>query len=65
MSAAYTNCGKTTSANREQWAKINTDRKRSPTLRIVSKNHATTAAQVTAEMNIHLEDPVSAKNCPT
>jgi hypothetical protein len=25
------------------------------------KNHRTTAAQVTAELNIHLEDPFSAK----
>jgi hypothetical protein len=33
------------------------------TLRIVSKNHTTTAAQVdrTAELNIHLVDPVSTK----
>jgi hypothetical protein len=29
--------------------------------RTVSKNHRTTAAQVTAELNIHLEDPVSIK----
>jgi hypothetical protein len=29
--------------------------------RIVSKNHTTTAAQVTAELNIHLDDPVSTK----
>jgi hypothetical protein len=28
--------------------------------RIVSKNHTTTAAQVAAELIIHLEDPVSA-----
>jgi hypothetical protein len=26
------------------------------------KDHKTTAAQVTAELNIHLEDPVSTKN---
>jgi hypothetical protein len=26
---------------------------------IVSKNHRTAAAKVTAELNIHLEDPVS------
>jgi hypothetical protein len=31
------------------------------TSRIVLKNHRTTAAQVTAELNIHLEDPVSTK----
>jgi len=29
--------------------------------RIVSKNHRTTAAKVTAELNIHIEDPVSTK----
>ena len=29
--------------------------------RIVSKNHRTTAALVTAELNIHLGDPVSTK----
>jgi hypothetical protein len=29
--------------------------------RTVSKNHSTTAAQVTAELNIYLEDPVSTK----
>jgi hypothetical protein len=29
--------------------------------RIVLKNYRTTAAQVTAELNIHLEDPVSEK----
>jgi hypothetical protein len=28
---------------------------------IVSKNHRTTAAQVTAELNIYLDDPVSTK----
>jgi hypothetical protein len=28
---------------------------------IVLKNHITTAAQMTAEMNIHFEDPVSKK----
>jgi hypothetical protein len=30
--------------------------------RIVLKNHRTTAAQVTAELNIQLEDPVSTKS---
>jgi hypothetical protein len=29
--------------------------------RIASKNHRTTAAKVTVELNIHLEDPVSTK----
>jgi hypothetical protein len=30
-------------------------------VRIVSKNHRTTAAKVKEELNIHLEDPVSTK----
>jgi len=29
--------------------------------RIVSKNHLTTVAKMTAELNIHLQDPVSTK----
>jgi hypothetical protein len=28
---------------------------------VVSKNHRSAAAQVTAEMDIHVEDPVSTK----
>jgi hypothetical protein len=36
-----------------------TERDRCTLRRIVSKNHRTTAAQVRAELNIHLEDPVS------
>jgi hypothetical protein len=44
----------------EQWEKVNTDRKSSSYMRrIVSKNHTTTGAQVTAELK--LEDPVSTK----
>jgi len=59
---AYTNHGKTYSAKR------NSDQK--PKLcetdhyvmkRIVSKNHSTNAAEVTAEFNIHREEPVSTK----
>jgi hypothetical protein len=46
--SAYTNHGKTTSVSEN-----NSDRKRS------SQN---CAAEVTAELNIHLEDPVSTKN---
>jgi hypothetical protein len=46
----------------EQWAKKTlTERDDHALRRIVSKNHRTTAAQVTAESNIHLEDPVSTK----
>jgi hypothetical protein len=38
-----------------------TERDRHTLRRIVAKNQTTTAAQVTAELNIHLEDPVSIK----
>ena len=63
--SACTNHGKTNINEEEQWAKIKTDRKGSSYVtRIVSKNHRNSAAQVTAELNIHLEDPVSTK-CPT
>jgi hypothetical protein len=36
-----------------------TERDHSTLGRTVSKNHRTTGAQVRAELNIHLEDPVS------
>jgi hypothetical protein len=59
--SAYTN-------HQETSAKRNSDRKSKLTERdlrtlrwTVSKNHKTTAAQVTAEVNIHIEDPVSTK----
>jgi hypothetical protein len=38
-----------------------TERDRRALRRIVSKNHRTIAAQVTGELNIHHEDPVSTK----
>jgi transposase len=58
----YTNHGKTTSMKRNSGQKsILTERDCCTMRRIVSKNHSTTAAQVTAEVNIHLEDPVSIK----
>jgi hypothetical protein len=44
--------------DKEQEAEINSDRDCHTLRTIVSKNHRTTAAQVTAELNIHLEDPV-------
>jgi len=56
---SYTNRGKTS-------AKRNNDRNPKVSARdchtlqkIVSKNHRTTAAKVTAELNIYLEDTVS------
>jgi hypothetical protein len=38
-----------------------TERDRCTLRRTVSKDHTTTAAQVTAKLNIHPEDPVSIK----
>jgi transposase len=59
---AYMNLGKTTSAKRNSGQKSSTLTERdSHTLRIVLKNHRTIVAQVMAELNIHLEDPVSTK----
>jgi transposase len=57
---SYTNHGKTTSAKR------NSGRKSTLTERgIVSQNHRSAAAQVTAELNIHLEDHVSTNSTYT
>jgi transposase len=59
--SAYTNHGKATSAKSNSGRKPTmTERDRS-TLRVASKNHRTTIVQVTAELGIHLEDPVSTK----
>jgi hypothetical protein len=59
---AYTNHRKTTSGNRNSGLNSTlTERGRRILRRIISTNHTTTAAQVTAEVNIHLEDPVSTK----
>jgi FixJ family two-component response regulator len=55
--SAYTNHGK---RNSERSSTL-TERDRRILRRIVSKNHKITAAQLTAEVNIHLEDPVSTK----
>jgi hypothetical protein len=48
----------------EQWAKINTDRKRTSYIEKVcsekSQNYCSTGER-TAELNIHLADPVSTK----
>jgi hypothetical protein len=60
--SAYMNRGKTASAKRKSWRKSTfIERDCRALRRIVSKNHTTTAAQVTADLNIHLEDPVSTK----
>jgi hypothetical protein len=58
----YTNHGKTTSAKGNSGRKSTlTERARHISIRIVSKNQRITAAKATAEMNIHLEDPISIK----
>jgi hypothetical protein len=60
--SAYTNHGKTTSAKRNSGRKETlTERYRRILRRISSKNHSTTVAQVTAELNIHLEGLISTK----
>jgi transposase len=52
--SAYTNPGKTASAKRNSGRKsTRTGRDRRTLKRIVSKNHRTTAAQVTAELNMY------------
>jgi transposase len=60
--SAYMNHGKATSA-KGNGGRISTMTKRDRrTLRtIASKNHRSTAANVTAELNIHLQDLVSTK----
>jgi hypothetical protein len=60
--SAYTNHGKTTSAKRNSGRKSTLpERDRRILRRTISKNYTITAAQVTAELNIHLEDPISNK----
>jgi hypothetical protein len=56
----YTDHGKTSSAakNRGRKPKLN-ERNRRTLKRIMSKNHKTAAAKVTAKLNIHREDHVS------
>jgi hypothetical protein len=60
--SAYMNHGKTSSAKRNNGRKSTlTERDHHTLRRIASKNHRTTVVQVTAELNIHLEDPVSTR----
>jgi hypothetical protein len=59
--SAYMNHGKTLSVKRNSGQKSTLTEGDRVLRRIVLKNHRTTAAQVTAELNIHLEDPVSTK----
>jgi hypothetical protein len=59
---AYINHGKTSSAKRNiGWKPKLSEKDHHALKRTVSKNHKSTAAMVTAELNIHLEDPVSTK----
>jgi len=59
---AHTNCGKTSTAKRNSGRNPKRSEGDCRTLeRIVSRNHRTTARKVTAELGIHLEDPVSTK----
>jgi len=61
---AYTNHGKTSSANRNSGQKPKIGERDCCTLqRIVSNNHRTVAARITAELIIHLENH-SHKNSP-
>jgi transposase len=59
--SAYTNLGKTTSAKRKSGRKSTLTEKDRRTLRRIQKITNTTAVQATAELNIHLEYPVSTK----
>jgi hypothetical protein len=57
----YKNCEDNITED-EQWGNSTLTEKDCHTLRrIVSKDHTSTAAQVTTELNIHPEDPVSTK----
>jgi hypothetical protein len=58
--SAYMNHVKKTSVKSNNGQKSTlTERDHCTMRRTVSKNHIITAAQVTAELNIHLEDPIS------
>jgi predicted pyridoxine 5'-phosphate oxidase superfamily flavin-nucleotide-binding protein len=57
----YTNLGKTTAKRNSGQKSALIERDRRTSRRVVSKNHRTTLAQVTAELNIQIEDPVSTK----
>jgi transposase len=58
---AYMNHGETTSAKRNSGRKTQLTETMRRVVSKKKKQHITTAAQVTAELNIHLEDPVSTK----
>jgi transposase len=58
---AYMNHGKTSVRRNSGQKSTLAERDHCTLRRIVSKNHRTTTVQMTAELNIHLEDPVSTK----
>jgi len=59
---AYTTHGKTSSAKKNGGQKPKLSERDCSTLkRIVSNNQRTIVAEMTAELSIHLEDPVSTK----
>jgi transposase len=60
----YTNHEKTSAKRNCEQKSTLTERDRRTLRRIISKNHITTAAQVTAELSIHIEECFH-KNCPT
>jgi transposase len=59
--SSYTIHRKTRSAKRNSGRKSTVTGRDYRKLSIISKTHTTTAAQVTAELNIHFEDPISTK----
>jgi hypothetical protein len=65
--SAYTNHWMTTSTKKNSGQKSTVrERDRRTLRRIVSKNqNYCITGERTAELHIHLEDPVSTKNCPT
>jgi hypothetical protein len=58
---AYTNHGKTTSAKRNNGPKSTFTERDGRTLRMIVSNNHSIATQVTVELNIHLENPLSTK----
>jgi hypothetical protein len=59
--SAYTSHGKNISEENSGRKSTSTESDQRTLRRVVSKSHRTTAAQVTAELNIHHEDLVSTK----
>ncbi|GBM28684.1 hypothetical protein AVEN_26095-1 [Araneus ventricosus] len=61
---AYTKEGKTTSSKHNSGRKSKlADRDRRVLKCIVARKHKQSLSEITSEMNSHLQDPVSTKNC--